>query len=206
MSQFDLFAPPPSPPGPPASRRLESAASTHDVFFALRPDVADAKRLVAHAAREDVRLGVGGKQLEAERLHVSLYAMGRHERGDPFPQADVERWMQAASTLCVAAFEVVFDGVATFGGKTNPLVLKSRAGAGVAGVRAFQRELGIALANAGETVRDRSFEPHMTMSYGGMRIAEQSTPPIVWTPGELVLIDSHLGQHVHEVLGRWPVR
>ena len=206
MSQFDMFAPPPAPPGPPARQRLRSEALRHDVFFALRPDAADARRLAAHAAQEDARLGVGGKPMEPERLHVSLYLMVRYERGDPFPQADVERWIQAGSAVPRTAFDVQFDGVATFGGKTNPLVLKSRDGQGVAGVRAFQRELGIALANAGETLRERPFEPHMSMSYQGMRIAEQATPSVSWTPGELVLIDSHVGKHIHEVLAAWPLR
>ena len=206
MSQFDMFAPTPAPPGPPARQRLQSGALVHDVFFALRPVAADAQRLAAHAAREDARLGVGGEPMEPERLHVSLYLMVRYERGDPFPQADVERWALAASTVPKTAFEVLFDGVATFGGKTNPLVLKSRAGQGVAGVRAFQRELGIALANAGETLRDRPFEPHMSVSYRGIRIAEEATPPVSWTPGELVLIDSHVGKHVHEVLAAWPLQ
>ena len=201
-----MFAPTPAPPGPPARQRLQSGALVHDVFFALRPGAADAQRLAGHAAREDARLGVGGEPMEPERLHVSLYLMVRYERGDPFPQADVERWALAASTVPKAAFEVLFDGVATFGGKTNPLVLKSRAGQGVAGVRAFQRELGIALANAGETLRDRPFEPHMSVSYRGIRIAEEATPPVSWTPGELVLIDSHVGKHVHEVLAAWPLQ
>ena len=206
MSQFDLFAPPPpSSPESTARRRLQSGASTHDLFFALRPAPADTQRLAAHATREGARLGVGGEPTDPGRLHVSLYAMVRYERGDPFPQADVERWMSAASIVSSRVFEVVFDGVATFGGRTNPLVLKSSTGEGVAGVRALHRELGIALANAGETVKDRSFEPHMTVSYGGMRIAEASIAPIAWMPDELVLIDSHVGQHVHEVLGRWPL-
>jgi len=201
-----MFAPPPSPSGLTPGQRIQSAARVHEVFFALRPGAADAQALASQAAREDARLGVGGKPLEPARLHVSLYLMASYERGDPFPQADVERWLQAASTVRTTPFEVVFDGLATFGGKTNPLVFKARDGAGVAGVRAFQRELGIALANAGEAVRDRPFEPHMSVSYRGMRIAEQPTAPIRWTPGELVLIDSHVGEHIHEVLARWPLQ
>lgn len=206
MSQFDMFAPPPSPSGSIPGQRIRSVARTHDIFFALRPGGADAQRLATHAAREDARLGVGGKPLEPGRLHLSLYLMASYERGEPFPQADVERWMLAASTVRKTAFEVLFDRVATFGGKTNPLVLKSGDSVGVAGVRALQRELGMALANAGETMRDRPFEPHMSVSYRGMRIAEEATPPIRWTPGELVLIDSHVGEHIHEVLAAWPLR
>ena len=206
MSQFDMFAPPPPPSGPLLPPRVKSTARRHDVFFALRPDMADAQRLAAQAAREDRRLGVGGKPIEPERLHVSLYLMASYERGEPFPQASVERWMLAASAVRRTTFEVTFDGLATFGGKTNPLVLKARDRAGVAGVRTFQHELGIALADAGETMRDKPFEPHMTVSYRGMRIAEESTTPIQWVPRELVLIDSHLGEHIHEVLGSWPLR
>lgn len=206
MSQSDMFAPVPSPAPSAPRQRIQSAARLHEIFFALRPSAEDALRLAAQAAREDARLRVGGEPLEPERLHVSLYLMASYERGDPFPQADVERWSQAASSVPVLPFEVAFDGLATFGGRTNPLVFKARAGAGVASVRAFRRELGIALANAGEAVRDRAFEPHMSVSYRGMRIVEQATAPIRWTPGELVLIDSHVGAHIHEVLACWPLR
>ncbi len=203
-----MFAPPPAPPGLAPGTRVKSPARLHDIFFALRPDLSDARRLAAQAVTEDRRLRVGGEPLEPERLHVSLFLMATYERADPFPQADVERWMLAASTVATTPFEVTFEALATFGGRTNPLVLKARAGAGsgVAGVRDFRRELGIALANAGETLNDKPFEPHMTVSYRGMRIAEESTSPIRWTPGELVLIDSHLGEHIHEVLGSWPLR
>jgi len=207
--QFDLFAPPPSPPSAPRPRtRLQSTARWHDVFFALRPEAADAQRLAAHGAREAQRLVVGSKPLEPERLHVSLYLMARYERGVELPQADVERWERAAAAVRMAPFEVVFDALATFGRDTNPLVLKARDsdGAGTAGVCRFQQALGIALANAGEDIRSKAFEPHMTLSYRGTRIAEQSIAPIAWTARELVLIDSHVGAHIHEVLGRWPLR
>ena len=201
-----MFAPVPSPAPSVPRQRIQSAARLHEIFFALRPSAEDALRLAAQAAREDARLRVGGELLKPGRLHVSLYSMASYVRGEPFPQADVERWLQAASTVPPASFEVTFDSLATFGHDTNPLVFKASTGVGVAEVRAFRRELGIALANAGEAVRDRAFEPHMSVSYRGMRIAEQATAPIRWTPGELVLIDSHVGAHIHEVLACWPLR
>ena len=206
MNQSDLFGTPPTSAVPALPPRVTSTAALHEVFFALRPDAIDARRLAAQAALEDRRLGVGGRPVDPERLHVSLYLMATYAREEPFPQASVERWMRAASTLALAPFEVTFDGLATFGGSSNPLVLKARGPEGVAGVRAFRRELGIALANAGETVSDRSFEPHLTVSYEGMRIAEESTAPLSWVPRELVLIDSHVGKRLHEVLGHWPLR
>jgi len=205
--QPDLFAPPPSPPSTRRSgARLQSAARWHDVFFALRPDAADAQRLAAHGAREAQRLHVDGKPLEPGRLHVSLYLVARYERGVELPQADVERWMRAAGAVRVEPFDVVFDALASFGGETNPLVMKTRDGVGVAGLRRFQRALGIELANAGEEIRSKAFEPHVTLSYRGMRIAEQPIAPIRWAPHELVLIDSHVGAHIHEVVERWPLR
>ena len=206
MSQFDMFAPVPSPAPRMPEQRIQSSALLHEIFFALRPSAEDALRLSGQAAREDARLGVGGKALAPGRLHVSLHGMASYVRGEPFPQADVERWLQAASTLAATSFEVTFDRLATFGGDTNPLVFKAGAGAGVAEVRAFRRELGIALANSGEAVRDRTAEPHMSVSYGGMRVAEVATAPIRWAPAELVLIDSHFGKGIHEVLASWPLR
>jgi 2'-5' RNA ligase len=205
MSQLDMFAPPPSPSRPAPGPRLQSAARLHDIFFALRPDAAAARQLADRAAREADRLGVGGEPLEPGRLHVSLYLMASYERGDPFPHADVERWLLAASTVRMAPFQVAFDSLVTFGGKTNPLVLRSRVADGVAGVREFRREVGIALANAGEKLREKAFEPHMTVSYRGMRIADEPVDALSWAPYELVLIDSHLGERLHEVLGSWPL-
>lgn len=203
--QFSLFAPPPEPGRSrvPAQRK-SSNARQHDVFFALRPSAEDGMRIAAQAAAESKRLGVHGKPLEVARLHVSLYAMGSY--GQVFPQRDVEDWLRAAETVRMAPFELVFDRLATFGGADNPLVLKSGAESGIVGVQRLLQVLGEALADAGGGIKALRKTPHMTVSYGGLRLAETPVERIHWTAGEFVLIDSHVGAHLHEVLGCWPLR
>lgn len=50
----------------------------------------------------------------------------------------------------------------------------------------------------------RSFTPHMTLAYKGRLGMVHAIEPVRWPAYELVLINSHQGQTVHEVLGRWP--
>lgn len=202
--QFGLFAPSPAPSRQVPRPRLKSAALRHALFVAIRPDAADAARLVAHSAAQDARLGVGGAAVEAERLHVSLFGLAEYT--GTFPERAVESWLNALDGVRLPSFEVGFDTVATFGGQGNPLVLRSRDAALVAGVRELHGAIGRALADAGERLKWSSDEPHMTVSYRGLRIGDASMAPVRWTAREFALIDSHVGAHVHEVLASWPLR
>ena len=202
--QFGLFAAPPEPSRRVPRPQLKSNARKHALFLAIRPDAADAARLVAHAAAEDARLGLHGGPMEAGRLHVSLF--GLVDYADRYPETAVERWLSALDTVRVATFEVGFDTVATFGGQGNPLVLRARDPAQVAGVRRLHEAVGVALADAGEQLKWASDEPHMTVSYRGLRIPDTAMAAIRWTAREFVLVDSHVGAHIHEVLERWPLR
>ena len=165
---------------------------------------ADAARIAALAAAPDVRLGIGGKPTEAERLHVSLF--GLVDDTDRYPAEAVEQWMNALDIVRVAPFEVVFDTVATFGGQTRPRVLRSLEAAPVAGVRQLHAAVGEALATSGEKLKWSSDEPHMTASYNGRRIVDTSIAPIAWTAGEFALIGSHVGAHLDDVLAGRPLR
>jgi 2'-5' RNA ligase len=202
MSMFDAL-----PPGPPvpslAAHPPGDPAVPHTVFFAVT-DAAGAESLHERAGQIDRRLGIGGQLLEAGRLHVSLHAVGAYvgER----PDADIARWCRVADAVHSAPFEVVFDQVATFGGGGNPLVLKSSGESDRAGLLALHLALGMMLADAGQQIKPRSFTPHMTLSYRGRRIAETPIEPVRWRPRELVLIDSHVGAHRHDLLGCWPLR
>lgn len=205
LSMFDNLPPGEPAPPPPVSSIPDSApGSMHSLFLAAVSDASGNASLHAEAGLIDRRLGVVGRLLEASRLHVSLYAVGAYV--DVRPDADIARWCRAAAATCCAPFDVVFDRVATFGGGGNPLVFKSSDDAGVAGLLALHQALGIALADTGERIRRQRITPHMTQSYRGKRIAETAIEPVRWRAHELVLIDSHVGAHKHQVIGRWPLR
>ena len=199
--QFGLFAPPAPPSREPPRPRLASNARKHALFLAIRPDAADAARIVERMAAEHARLAIGGGLVEAGRLHVSLFGLVDYEAR--YPQEAVARWTSALDTVRLPPFEVGFDTVATFGGQGNPLVLRSLDPAGVAGVRQLHAAVGRALADSGERLKWSNDEPHMTASYRGRRIGDTAIAPVTWTAREFALIDSHVGAHLHEVLATW---
>ena len=206
LSFFDN-APPEPPPPPPASLSSRPGGEPdvpHSLFLAVVSDEVDTSMLHERATAIDRQLGIGGRLLEAARLHVSLYAVGAYI--DVRPDADIARWCRAAAAVRCASFDVVFDQVATFGGDGNPLVFKSSDQDGRAGLMALHLMLGMALADTGERIKLQRITPHMTQSYRGKRIAETAIEPVRWRAHELVLIDSHVGAHRHDVIGRWPLQ
>jgi 2'-5' RNA ligase len=197
-SLFDAFSGAPSWPVSSLPPRLAGATAIHSLLFAVVPDSADATRLHAHARQVEAGLGLAGRALEAARLHVTLHLVG--EEGDEPPQAEIDRWCRAAASVRRAPFEVVFDRVSSFGGDGHPLVFTS---SDDTALLALHQALGIALADTGEPIRRRRAAPHMTLSYRGKRVSETPIEPVRWRANQLVLVDSHLGDHVHDVRGRW---
>jgi 2'-5' RNA ligase len=205
LRQCSLFDEPPAGLGTAALARpprlAGAPARVHSLFLAVLPEAADAVRLHAHARQVEERLGFAGRALDADRLHVTLHVLGAF--ADEPPDAEVDRWRRAAAAVRHAPFDVVFDRVATFGGRDHPFVFTSTEDAGL---HALHQALGIALANTGERIARQRIAPHMTLSWRGRRIADTPIEPVRWHVGQLALIDSHLGEHVHEVLGRWHLK
>ena len=190
-----------APPWPPLSRpRPTVPGRIHSPFFAVLPEPDDAARLHGHARHVEGLLGWRGRALEPGRLHVTLHLVG--EEAEALDDAEIARWCRAGAAVRHEPFEVVFDRVATFAADGQPLVFTSAVDTGLPGLH---QALGMALADTGEPIRRKRFAPHMTLSYGGKRVAETAVEAVRWRARELVLIDSHLGEHVHEVLGRWPL-
>jgi 2'-5' RNA ligase len=206
LSMFDTS--PPTPPVPPVRTPVAPSVDgkpgvPHALFFAAVASAAGTASLHERAGLIDQQFGIGGRPLEAERLHVSLFAVGAYL--DVRPDMDIARWCRAGAAVRCLPAEIVFDRVASFGGEGNPLVFKSADDVGVAGLLALHQALGIELANTGERIKRQRIRPHMTMSYRGKRIAETAIEPVRWQLHELVLVDSHVGAHRHDVIGRWPL-
>jgi 2'-5' RNA ligase len=79
-------------------------------------------------------------------------------------------------------------------------------GVGLAALRRFQRTLGAEMhaTGIGSYVRS-NFKPHLTLLYADTFVAGEAIAPLQWRVEELLLIDSHVGEGVHEVRGRWPL-
>jgi len=186
--QFSLFD------APPVTDRL---------FFAIFPDAETAAGIARHAATLRASHQLSGRPLAPERFHVTLHHLGDHAgvRRDIVSMAH-----QAAKAMTAPPFEVVFDRAASFhNGGNNPFVLQG--GEGLEALRAFQRDLGSAMARAGlGKWVDKTFTPHVTMLYDRRLVAEQPLSPVRWTVSEFILVHSLLGRTEHVPLARWTLR
>jgi RNA 2',3'-cyclic 3'-phosphodiesterase len=193
MAQEQLSLPGIEPAQPPTDR----------LFFALQPDAATAERISALARGLRGAHGLKGKPLAKPRLHITLSFLGDFIG---LPEALLAAAREAATRVRQAPIALHFDRVGSFTGqpRRRPLVL--RGDAGLQGVVALHDALTSALHGQGVRLADtRRFTPHLTLLYDARLLAEQRLDPIGWTANEFVLVDSHIGQSRHEVLGRFPL-
>ena len=82
----------------------------------------------------------------------------------------------------------------------------------LAEARAFQKALINHLLREKAPIMDGTTpEPHITINYRGDRLGSQTfgalkLPPIGWTVGEIILMESIVGKTTHVEHGRWRLR
>ncbi len=179
-------------------------APTDRLLFAIFPSAEAAAQAdgVAQSLRQ--ALGLAGRPLAVDRLHVTLHHLGDYVG---LPNGVVEAARQAAAAVTAAPFEVVFDRAASFASRPggNPFVLQGEPG-GLAELSAFRRDLGEALARVGlGRWAKPQFTPHMTLLYDDKVVEARPVEPVRWTVGEFVLVHSLLGKTRHIPLARRPL-
>ena len=174
------------------------------LFFAVLPEAAaaaDISRLGQHQSRTH---GLTGKPILAERLHVSVHKIGDYAGR---PRGIVAAGCEAGAAVEMSSFDLAFDRVVSFGGRSGNRPFVLRGGDGVAGLLALHRHLGAALQKVGlwRWVKPQ-YEPHVTLLYDDRYVAEQAVDPVRWTVREFVLVHSLHGQGRYDFLGRWKLR
>jgi 2'-5' RNA ligase len=179
------------PPAPPTDRLFLGA------FLDL--DAAERAAGLARSLREE--LGLRGRPLPPERLHVTLHHIDDYAG---LPPRVVAAICDAAATVRMDPFEVEFDRVASFTGKRRNLPFVLRGDQGLGDLLKFRRILGEAIirARVGRPVASQ-FTPHVTLLYDDIRVEERAVAPIRWTVREFILVHSLLGQTRHIPLARW---
>ncbi len=189
----------PSPPPfearrPPAERRL---------FFALQPDGETAERLFDYARDLCRRYGLSGRPIGPERLHITLNLLGRFHGRPPILLLD--RAMKAASAVAHRPFRIALNQVQNWGrnegGDAHPVVLCGDEG--VIGVDSLRETLLRALSGLRRPDKPKDFNPHLTLLWDRIGVAEDLAEAFVWTAREFVLIESPYGESQHHVVGRW---
>lgn len=169
------------------------------LFLAALPDAAAALRIFRLAASLKRAHGLAGSPIALDRLHVSLFFLGRLS-ADASCAARAE-----VGELPIAPFEVRFDRTASFRGLSDSRPFVLIGGDGVDRLKSFRRGLSAWLAGSGfRQVAKTNFEPHVTLLYTARSIDEYPlAEPVCWTVSEIVLIQSRRG-HTH--LAKWRLR
>lgn len=178
---------------PRKERRIRS------LFFAIYPHPEDAASIARLGARLRERHALKEKLTEVHRLHVTLHHLGNYSTA--VPREKVQAALEAAATLAPPSFDVVFDTAMRFEG-SKAFVLCGDDN-GTSALAAFRQHLGEALADAGFKP-EHGFTPHMTLAYTPRKIKSHSIEPVRWKADSFSLIESHVGESIHEVLGQWP--
>jgi len=178
------------------------ATPSHALFFAVKPDAAAVKQLLALGQRLRAHHGLKGRLFEAGRLHVTLHFFGRFGVLD---QSFIDRLCRAADEVHGKPFTLRFDHVGSFGRASNaPLVMQTHDD--VAGIKALHERLALALSSQGLGASlGHRFEPHVTLMYDDRSLPVHEVDPIEWTVNAFELVHSETGQG-HRVLRRWLLR
>ncbi|MEX3629466.1 MAG: RNA 2',3'-cyclic phosphodiesterase [Burkholderia sp.] len=174
----------------------------HRFFFAVMPASDTAARIARDGRQLAAEASIGGRPLEAQRLHITLQLVGDVVY---VPEIDLARARIAAANVDVPSFDLSLDQILSFKGRPEhwPLVLMP--GAGVEALTDLQRQLAGSLRGAGLRVSNRRFTPHLTLLYGTGKLDRRPIEPIAWTVSEFVLIHSWLGKTRYDVMARWPL-
>ena len=171
------------------------------VFFAVQPDTAAGGEFRRLAWEFCDRNELRAAPIDRRCLHATLLGVGVYQSMSPEHLLAVR---QVAATVVLPRFSAGFDWVERFVGPRPP-ALAATGDDGVFGLRRLQAALVAALRNAGFTVPQRRYRPHVTLLYAEHSIPEQRIEAIRWPVREFVLIRSHFGRGRHTVLDRWPL-
>ena len=172
--------------------------SPYSLFFSIFPKSDDATVLARLASALGQAHGLTGKPLLPHRMHITLHDLGGYTE---LPQDIVDAAMRAGDAMAFDAFDVVFDRAMSYPSSGTYVLV---GGDGTRQLTVFHESLGEEMRSQGLRVK-RSFTPHMTLMYDRHAVAEHAIESVCWAAHEFVLIRSHVGKGIYDVLGRWPL-
>lgn len=181
------------------------APARHSLFFALLPPPELAMQVARATAGWRAALGLTGRAMEAERLHLTLLWIA--PEASP---ATIETMRAAGDRVDQPLVPVRLDLLGRFDRRTGrpaPVVLLSSDPAVHPELRALQQQLQDAVLASGYPARVMPrFQPHMTLLHDRRPVPPQPAGLFVWMAHDFVLIRSHIGERRYDILGRWPLR
>jgi RNA 2',3'-cyclic 3'-phosphodiesterase len=174
---------------------FDLAIPTDRLFLAVFPRAQHGAELEALAARHLITRRLGGKPVEAARLHVTLFHLGDYT---DVPPGLISQASDALSHLAAEPFTIRFDRIGSFGHRQSSGAFVLTAGDGNEALHTLHKQLAAHLRAAGLAHHTRdAFTPHMTLAYDKASVAFEPVEPVLWPVHEVVLIHSLLGKTRH---------
>jgi len=171
------------------------ASASARVFFALWPDGA-LRTALAELARE-VAQEAHGRATTQENLHLTLAFLGDQSA------RQVRALKALAGAVASHRFQLALDEIGSFA-RTGIAWLG--ASAPQLELVALQSRLALALREAGFSLDERPYAPHLTLARrAGAPVRRALARPILWNVNSFVLAASNLGRErpIYRVLAEW---
>lgn len=160
------------------------------LFFALLPPPGVAAEIGWWRDQSGWRRG----PVSDARLHMTFLRIGDFAAS---PAGLIARLAARMARLSLPACRIVLDRM-VFDSKAARLVASERITALISAQ--WRLRDGLCLPSRAR------FSPHVTLHYDPGAASATWIDPISWRATELVLIESLVGRHVHQIRGRWPLR
>lgn len=174
---------------------FDLAIPTDRLFLAVFPDATHAAQLEALGARQLAAKRLGGRPVEAGRLHVTLFHLGDYTE---LPPGLADEAASALSHLAAEPFSIRFDQVGSFNSRRSNDAFVLTGSEGNEALHALHKQLAGHLHGAALGKHTKgSFTPHMTLAYDRATVPFEPIEPVVWPVHEVMLIHSLLRKTRH---------
>jgi len=168
----------------------------HNLFFAFLPPPEVATRILGQVADYDI----SGDTMLSDRLHITILSLVCY---GAIPAGLIDQAAEAAANVRAEPFPVKFERL--IAAQKSAFLAP---GESLDALRMFREKLGFTLMCDGVDLKlVGRFSPHVTVAYQPAQHFNEELPdPVIWTADEFVLIDSHVGETRHDIVGRWRLR
>lgn len=174
----------------------------HPLFVAIFPPAELQQHIAAVGGELRQKHRLTGRQRSQNNLHITLCDFsGNKESFEKI--VEVARIACGAVASAVPPFEIGLDRAQSFKGREgNSFVLKTSVMPEA--LKALRARLLAEFVRQGCLPKFESGNnPHVTLLYDKQLIVEHPIEPVCWTAGEIVLVESHVGEGRYSFLGRW---
>lgn len=189
---------------PEQLRTSHKVSALHNLFFAIMIPGADSPEFTDCFQRFQKAYPFRRKPIEADRLHLSVYAVCG---GDYLPQDVVQLATRAGDAVRFTPFSVTFSEAMTYRNQRTemPFVVTAQESAEAVNGLRFQIGSAYSQIRGHGRYQHKSMSPHVTLAWDRVIVTKQPIRPLSIVAREFALVHSHVGESRYTIVKRWPL-